>query len=327
MWNEIVIRPFINVLLLIYQVVGQNFGVAIILFTILIRLVTQPLTASQLKGTRRMQELQSDPRWIDMQKKYKDDKEKLAQEQMKLYKEMGINPLGSCLPTVIQFPIIIGLYQAIIQGLAASPIELLGLAKQVYQIPLLQAGSLFPLNSQFLWMNLGTPERAYIFGLGIPTLAIIVVITTYLQSKLMMPPSANPNDQGAQMSKMMNLYMPFLMGYLAFTLASGLSLYFVASNIIGIFQYAALGKVNIKNILPFQKPAQEKSKGIVVERVNGKSKPSERTKTVVDAQAKPAGKAKARAGADPKPAPNGKDKLSEKEKLGIKPVRKKEKGA
>jgi YidC/Oxa1 family membrane protein insertase len=252
MWDAIIITPFVNVLLFIYNLVGQNFGIAIILFTILIRLVTHPLTVQQLKGTQGMQKMQTDPRWIATQKKYKDDKEKLAQEQMKLYKEMGINPLGSCLPTVIQFPIIIGLYQTITRAMAASPLELLNLSKLVYP-GLLHVGTLIPLHKYFLWMDLGKPDMIPLgipgIPFGLPILAIIVVITTFLQSKLLTPPSSG-NDQGAQMSKAMNLYMPFLMGYLAITLASGLSLYFVVSNVIGIAQYAALGKVNLKSLLP-----------------------------------------------------------------------------
>jgi YidC/Oxa1 family membrane protein insertase len=98
-------------------------------------------------------------------------------------------------------------------------------------------------------MNLNQPERLIIFGIGIPTLAIIVAATTYLQSKLMTPPSAD-GGQGAQMAQAMNLYMPFLMGYLAYSFASGLSIYFVTSNIVGIIQYGALGKLNWRNLLP-----------------------------------------------------------------------------
>lgn len=254
MWDSIIITPFVNVLLYIYTIVGQNFGLAIILFTILIRLVTHPLTAQQVKGTKGMQALQSDKRWIEAQKKYKDDKEKLSQEQMKLYKELGINPFASCLPTIIQFPIIIGLYQSIMLTLASSPIELINLTRHVYP-GFLKVSTLIPLNSQFLWMDLGQPERLKLDFLpfGIPILAIIVVVTTFLQSKAMTPPSANPGDQGAQVSKAMNLYMPFLMGYLALTFSSGLSLYFVASNIVGILQYAALGQVDLKKMFSFMK--------------------------------------------------------------------------
>jgi len=255
MWDALIISPFINVLLLIYTWIGGNFGVAIILFTILIRLVTYPLNASQIKASQGMQKLQTDKRWIEMQEKYKNDKEKLAQEQMKLYKELGINPFSSCLPTIVQFPIIIGLYQAIIRTLANSPIELLSLVRHI-NADWLNIASLLPLNSRFLWMDLGQPERLFLpfLNVGIPVLAIFVVVTTYLQSKLMQTPSANPKDQSAMMGNMMTIYMPFLMGYLAFTFASGLSLYFVVSNVVSIVQYAIMGKLNWKNLLPGKKP-------------------------------------------------------------------------
>ena len=250
MWNTLIIEPMVNALLWIYSLVG-NFGIAIILFTILIRLITHPLTASQVKSTAKMTELQKSKKWQEMQKKYKDDKNKLAQEQMALYKELGINPMGSCLPMLIQFPIIIGLYQAVTRVMAGSPFQLLDLSKLIY--PFIDASELIPLKSQFLWMNMGQPERLVIFGVGIPVLTILVVITTFLQSKLMTPPPANPGDQAAQMSKMMNLYMPLLMGYFAYTLNAGLALYFVVGNLVGIAQYALLGRLNWRNLLPKKK--------------------------------------------------------------------------
>ena len=254
MWDAIIITPFVNVLLFIYQLV-QNFGVAIILFTILIRLLTHPLTVQQLKGTQAMQNLQTDKRWIEAQKKYKDDKEKLAQEQMKLYKELGVNPFSSCLPTLIQFPIIIGLYQSITAAMAATPMQLFTLEKHIYPF-FTQMAQFIPLKNTFLWMDLGQPERLNLpfLPFGIPIVAIVVVITTYMQSKLMTPPATGGSgDQGAQMAKAMNLYMPFLMGWMALTLASGLSLYFLVSNVVGIAQYAILGKVNWRNLLPMSK--------------------------------------------------------------------------
>lgn len=168
---------------------------------------------------------------------------------MKLYKEMGVNPMSSCLPTLIQFPIIIGLYQAIIQALAVTPIQMISLSRHIY--PFLDAAKLLPVNNRFLWMDLNQPERAVIFGIGIPILAIIVVVTTFAQSRLMTPPpTPGEQNQTAQMTQAMNLYMPLLMGYLALTFASGLSLYFVASNVVTILQYAAMGKLNWKNLLP-----------------------------------------------------------------------------
>jgi YidC/Oxa1 family membrane protein insertase len=256
MWNTFILSPMVNVLIWIYNFLFHNFGLAIIVFTILIRLLTYPLTAQQLKSQKKMTELQTSKQWLDIQKKYKDDKEKLAQEQMKVYQEMGINPLGSCLPLLIQFPIMIGLYQSITLAMASAPIQLLNLSRSLYSF--IPAAQLIPLNSKFLWMNLGQPEIAsthalVIFGFAVPILTIIVVLTTYLQSKLMTPPPANPGDQSAQMSKMMNLYMPILMGWIAYSLASGLALYFIISNVLGIAQYAAMGKLNWSNLLPKKK--------------------------------------------------------------------------
>jgi YidC/Oxa1 family membrane protein insertase len=253
MWETVIVTPFTNALLMIYKLVGGNFGIAIILFTILIRLITHPLMVSQIKGSTKMQEMQSSKEWQEIQKKYKDDKEKLAQEQMKYYKTIGYNPLSSCLPSIIQIPLIFGLYQSIMRALAASPGQLLTLARTVY--PFFPVGDLLPLNSKFLWMNLGQPERIYAFGIAIPFLAIIVAATTYIQSKVTMPPSTNPKDQSAMMGKMMTLYMPLLLGYFALTFASGLSVYFVVGNLIGIAQYALLGKVNWSALIPGRKPA------------------------------------------------------------------------
>jgi YidC/Oxa1 family membrane protein insertase len=241
MW-DLFVSIFINVLLWIYNVIGQNFGVAIILFTILIRIVTWPLNAQQMKGAKAMQDLQNDPEWQKTQKKYAKDREKLAQEQMRIYREKGINPFGSCLPTLIQFPIIIALYQSIIRALASTPLDLLKLSRSI-NTDFLDVANLIPLNSQFLWMNLGQPEPYYI-------LAIVVAVTTYVQSKLTLPPSTNPNDQAAAMGQSMTITMPLMLGWFALTFPSGLSVYFITSNVLGIIQYAAQGKANWSNLLP-----------------------------------------------------------------------------
>jgi YidC/Oxa1 family membrane protein insertase len=259
MWDTLIIQPFINMLLGIYHLVG-NFGVAIILFTILTRVVLYPLTAKQIKGAQAMQELQKNKRYIEIQEKYKGDKEKLAQEQMKLYQELKISPFSSCLPTLIQFPLIIGLYQALIQSIASAPLDLLKLSRHIYP-KLLDFSSLIPLNTKFLWMDMGQPERLYVFGVGIPVLTIIVVITTYISSKIISPPpTPGANDQGAAMTKMMNLYMPILMGWLAWSLSAGLALYFVVSNLVQIAQYAITGKVYWRNLIPGFKPAEPAKK-------------------------------------------------------------------
>ncbi len=247
MW-EFFISIFVNTLLWIYDNIGHNFGLAIILFTILIRVITWPLNASQMKGAQGMQALQTDPEWQDIQKKYAKDREKLAQEQMRLYKEKGINPFGSCLPTLIQFPIIIGLYQSITRALASTPLGLLQMGRSIF--PFMSVESIIPINSQFLWMDLGRPESVTVLGFAIPTLAIIVGITTYIQSKLTMPASTNPGDQTAAMSSSMAITMPLMLFWFALTFASGLSVYFITSNLLGIVQYAMMGKANWRNLLP-----------------------------------------------------------------------------
>ncbi len=255
-WNDFV-GIFVNALILIYAYLGQNFGIAIILFTILIRLITWPLNATQLKSAKAMQELQQDKEWQDIQKKYAKDREKLASEQMRIYQKHGINMFASCLPMIIQFPALFALYQSITRALAITPLGLLELARSIY--PILNASNLIPLSSKFLWMNLGRPEgiawpAGIVIGFlpfGFPTLAIIVALTTYLQTKLTMPPtSSTPGDQNAAMGNMMAIYMPLFMGWITLSYASGLGLYIVISNILGVVQYAMMGRVNWRNLLP-----------------------------------------------------------------------------
>ena len=246
-WND-VIAILINVMIFIYTLVGQNFGIALILFTILIRVVTWPLNAQQMKGAAAMQELQNDKEWQAIQKKYAKDREKLAQEQMRIYRERGINPFGSCLPTLVQFPILFALIPSITYAIGSTPLNILNLSRKVF--PFQDVAALVPLNSKFLWMDLGLPERTLLFGLSIPVLALIVALTTYVQTKLTMPPSANPNDQAAATGKMMSIYMPIMLYFFSVNYASGLAVYFVISNILSIIQYAMMGKVNWRNLLP-----------------------------------------------------------------------------
>jgi YidC/Oxa1 family membrane protein insertase len=244
MWNTFILEPMINALILIYQFLGQNFGLSILVFTAVVRVITLPLTYQQMKSTMVMAEIQGSDRYKKMQEKYKGDKQKLSEEQMKLFREVGYNPFSGCLGLIIQFPIIIGLYQAIIRTMAATPLQLFDLSKFIYSfVP----SGLIPLNSQFLYMNLGQPERLSLSFLpfDIPVLTILVVISTYLQTKLTTP--ASPDSQGSQMTQMMSLYMPLLLGYFAYTLASGLALYFVASNLLGILQGLIMKRVREQN--------------------------------------------------------------------------------
>ncbi len=268
MW-DLFVNIFTNSLLLIYAFVG-NFGISIILFTILIRLLTHPIMAKQIKSGAAMQELMASDEWKKIQEKYKNDKEKLAQEQMRIYQERGINPFGSCLPTLIQFPILIAFYQSIVRAISATPMQMISLVRGISPwleniTPNASLSALIPINSQFLWMDLGQPERVLIPGLafGIPVLAIIVGLTTFIQTKLTMTPSANPNDQTAMMNQQMSIMMPLMLFYFSLNFASGLAVYFIASNLAGILQYAALGKVKWSNLLggPKQPIAPVKKSG------------------------------------------------------------------
>jgi YidC/Oxa1 family membrane protein insertase len=256
-WNA-VIAIMVNAMIFIYRIVGHNFGIAIILFTILIRLVTWPLNAQQMKGATAMQEMQNDKEWQAIQKKYAKDKEKLAQEQMRIYRERGINPFGSCLPTLIQFPILFALIPTITYAIGSTPLSLLRLSGYAYSFQ--NVASLLPLNSKFLWMDLGLPERTLLLGFSIPILALIVGLTTFIQTKLTMPPAADPNDQAAATSKMMGIYMPVMLFFFSLNYASGLAVYFITSNLLAIVQYAMMGKVNWRNLLPGGQSQVQKAK-------------------------------------------------------------------
>ena len=261
MWQTLIVQPMTNILLSIYAVLG-NFGIAIILFTILIRLATSPLMSKQIKSSQKMQEINQSKEWQEIQKKYKGDREKLSAEQMKLYQQLGYNPMSGCLPTLIQFPVIIGLYQSITHAMAASPMQLLPLTNSIYPFlsetfARMHISFLIPINQYFLGMNLGQPYWTPLFntGIEIPILAIIVALTTYVQSKLTVMPSADP--QSSQMNNMMTLYMPIFLGYITLNYASGLAIYFITTNLVGIAQYARLGKVNWRNVFPFIRPKAE----------------------------------------------------------------------
>lgn len=237
MW-DIIINPFITILTFLYSMLGHNIVLAIAVFTVIIRLVTSPLMMSQQRSAKAMQELQ--PKLKKLQEKYKNDREKLAQAQMALYKEHGINPFGGCLPLLVQLPILLGLYQAIILALAGTPYQLMGLSGRLL-IPGLD--HLVPLNNMWLSMDLtqsptANPSYALIFPL-------LVMSTTWLQSKVTMPaPAGDDNSQAASMTKSMTTIMPLMFGFFSLSFSVGISIYFVVSNLVGIAQYALMGKAD-----------------------------------------------------------------------------------
>lgn len=241
-WGIFILQPMLNGLLFLYQLLFHNFTLAILVFTVIIRLITYPLTASQQKSTRKLTELQQSDSWKKIQEKYKGDKEKLAQEQMRVYQEAGVSPFGACLPTLIQFPVLIGLYQAIQQAMAASPVQLFDLSRHIYPF-LPNAASLIPIDNRFLWLNLGLPDQLFV-------LPILVAVSMFIQSKMITPPSTG-DQQAAQMSQSMTLTMPLMFGWFSLSFPSGLSIYFIISNLLGIAQTALTQPVDWKNVFSF----------------------------------------------------------------------------
>ena len=226
-WNTILLNPMVNFLILMSKYLLGSFGIAVIILTIIIRLLMFPLTMKQLQSSKAMQAVQ--PKMKELQKKYAKDQQKLNQEVMKLYKEEGVNPLGCALPMLVQFPIWIALYQSVIQALAYAPENLLGLSKQLYSSAVIRGA--LPLNHHFLWLDL---TKGDIF------MAILTVASMWALQKMSTQPSTDPQQQS--MNRIMLWVMPLMFGFFSLTLPSGLSLYWVASNIISmILQYRVTG--------------------------------------------------------------------------------------
>ncbi len=207
-----------------------NFGLAIIALTIVIRLLTLPLTLKQLRATKAIQSLQ--PKLLELQKKHARDRQKLAQEQMRLYRESGVSPAGCMVPMLVQMPIWIALYQSIIRVLAVVPEDFLSLSQHLYAT-WSAVFSLVPLESQFLWLDLAKPDTFIIFP-------VLVGGTMWLQQKMVTPESADPRQQ--QQNRLMLWMMPLMFAFFTLQFPSGLALYWVVSNIISIvIQYYITG--------------------------------------------------------------------------------------
>ena len=244
-WNQLIMQPMVNSLVLLYTLLFSNFGLSILIFTAIIRLVTLPLTLKQIKMTRGMSQIQ--PQLKELQEKYKNDRQKVSQETMRLYKEHGINPLGCLGPMFIQMPIWIGLYQAIIQALPSQPEGIMDLSQKLYSwLPLVHQA--IPLNSQFLFLDLGLNpnQEGGIFSFVLP---VMVGISMWAVQKMSTVPSADARQ--AQTNQMMLWMMPIMLTFFSFSLPSGLSLYWVASNLLQIgIQYYITGW---GNLLPSRK--------------------------------------------------------------------------
>ncbi len=221
LWNLVILDPMLNGLIALSSILFSNLGLAIIVLTIVVRLILWPLTKRQLNSTKAMQAMQ--PKVQQLQKKYGKNQQKLQQEMSKLYKEAGINPLGCLWPMLVQFPIWIALYQSIIKAVATTPNNLLDLSQHLYSGQVVSQA--IPVNSHFLWLDLGQPDTTLI-------LAIIVGGTMWVQQKMTTGPSLDPKQQS--MNSMMQLMMPLMFGLFVLMFPSGLALFWAVSNVIGI---------------------------------------------------------------------------------------------
>lgn len=192
------------------------YAMAIIVTTIIFKLMLLPINFQQTKSTRIMGEIQ--PKMKEIQAKYKKDPKEMQVKTQELYKEYNYNPASGCLPLLIQFPIIIAFF-----AVFREP------AKYAFTEP----GLYDSMNKVLLWIpNLDVPDP-YLWGLP-----LLAAATTYLQSKLMAPPptSGSENDTAQSTQKMMTIFLPFLIFFSAKSFPAGLALYWVLGNLFTIVQ-------------------------------------------------------------------------------------------
>jgi YidC/Oxa1 family membrane protein insertase len=200
--------PFLYILHFFHQFTG-SYGIDIILLTVLLKILTAPLTHKSYASMKQMQKLQ--PQMERLKEKFKDDREKLNKEIMEMYRRNGVNPLGGCLPMVVQFPVFIGLYNALY-----IPIEL--------------------RHAPFLWINdLSKPDWQSLpfefagWHLGVPVLTILMGASMFMQ-QWMTPTAGDPNQR-----KLM-LMMPLIFTFMFVTFPAGLTIYWLINNILSIAQ-------------------------------------------------------------------------------------------
>ena len=210
--TRIVAIPLGYVLELLYNFLG-NYGLTIILFTVIIRLIIFPLYAAQMKSSRQMMEVQ--PKIKEIQTAYAGNPEKMNEKMQEVYSEYNIHPAMGCLPLLIQLPIIWGLF-----GLLRNPLEYLGDDSHM----------VMAVHQAFGWVSdLCQPDQLYI-------LPVIAGLATFISMKFTTATSANPQAAGGASMKAMQYFMPVMIAWMATTLPAGVSLYWIISYIFQIFQ-------------------------------------------------------------------------------------------
>lgn len=260
-FEMLITTPLGYIISLIYDLV-QNYGWAVIIFTIIIKLIIAPLSVKQHKSMSKMQKAK--PLIEHIQKKYKDDPNRLNEETMKIYKDLGISPAGGCLPLLLQFPIIIGLYQVINKPLSFIlhlPQETVSKLIEMYGEGTKNVASQIAvcrnLNPQEVMDKLGIAVEKLnfdFFGLDLsynPTLSylnwywiipVLAAATAYLSSYITQKIQGTAQAQQGSM-KTMNIIMPLMSAYFCFILPAGVGIYWIMSNIMQIIQTVVLTKV------------------------------------------------------------------------------------
>ena len=250
------ISQVIDILYGLTAAVGfPSYALAIIMISILLKLILFPLMQKQMKSTMNMQEVQ--PKLEYLQKKYKNNPEKMNEEMMQLYKEYDVNPMAGCLPLLIQFPILIGLFMALRQY-EFVPIE----------------------HATFLWVpNLGDVDPMHI-------LPVLVAVTMFLQQKISMAATAG-NAQTEQMMKTMLYMMPAMMLFVCWSMPAGLCLYWAFFSVLSIIQQYFMNQTKKKEMAArAAREAEEKEKRIAAKKAKmvaeKKSGAKEKKKTALE---------------------------------------------
>jgi YidC/Oxa1 family membrane protein insertase len=203
----------------------SSYAIAIVLVALLVKVITYPLTASQQRSMRSMQALQ--PKLAELQKRHKGDRDKMAQAQMELYREHGVNPFGGCMPLVVQMVVLLGLYRAVMSLSEQGKLS----GEQFLWIPDLAKCEPSPFcgaeNSLLIW--------------AIPILVILMVVSQFFYQKFMTPPTTSSDPQQQVMNTAMKL-MPLFFAYFFINLPAGLVLYYAVFNFISIVQQIWLNR-------------------------------------------------------------------------------------
>lgn len=246
-WDLIILNPLVNVLIMLSDYLFGSFGLAIIVLTVVVNLAMYPLTQRQLKASKAMQSMNAEI--AEIRKKYAKDKQKAAQEQMRLMKESGISPAGCLLPMLVQMPVWIALYQSVIRLLAMTPEGFMDLSQRLYT-SWSSVFSQLPLENHFLGLDLAAVNMF---------VAVLVGVAMWVQQKMTTPTSTDPQQQAQ--SQMMLWMMPLMFGFICLSVPSGLGVYWLTSTVIRIVMQlftTGWGSLSFSFRRPAKSPAVKK---------------------------------------------------------------------